>query len=184
MRRYQGIHFYINITNFNDILLDEEAKTRKVTRSLHALDTFFSSIEAYAKKEYPTTLVIEKITGARLHLYVVDGIIPAFQAVKTVSAYAYKLCGFINKEIPKYQMLSDFHINIGVAYGRFYDFEFTTKEGFSESTTIGHAANYAAKLQAKAGVGKLNISEDIYSVLSAYEKNTVMTAISPCISAK
>lgn len=112
MRRYQGIHFYINITNFNDILLDEEAKTRKVTRSLHALDTFFSSIEAYAKKEYPTTLVIEKITGARLHLYVVDGIIPAFQAVKTVSAYAYKLCGFINKEsgrtksfIPEYRKL-------------------------------------------------------------------------------
>lgn len=181
MRRYQGIHFYINITNFNDILLDEEAKTRKVTRSVHALDTFFSSIEAFAKKEYPTTLVIEKITGARLHLYVVDGIIPAFQAVKTVSAYAYKLCGFINKEIPKYQMLSDFHVNIGVAYGRFYDFEFTTKEGFSESTTIGHAANYAAKLQAKAGVGKLNISEDIYSVLSADEKSLYDKVADPTI---
>ena len=170
MRRYRGIHFYICITNFNDIILNEEAQTKKVTRSVHALDTFFSSIEAYGKKAYPQTLVVEKITGARLHLYVVDDIYPAFQAVKTVAAYAYRLCGFINKEIPKYQLLRDFHINVGVAYGRFYDFEFTTDDGFSESTTIGHAANYAAKLQAKAGVGNLSISEDIYRVLPADEK--------------
>ncbi len=170
MRRYQGIHFYINISNFNDILLNEEAQTRKVTRSVHALDTFFSSIEAYGKKMYPGTFVVEKITGARLHLYVVDNIASAFQAVKTISAFAYKLCGFINKEIPKYKLLNDFHINVGVAYGKFYLFEFTTREGFSESTTIGHAANYAAKLQAKAAIGKLSISEDIFSILPSSEK--------------
>ena len=181
MHKNQGVHFYINITNFNDILLNEEAQTRRITRSVHALDTFFSSIEAYGKKLYPKTLVVEKITGARLHLYVVDDIVPAFQAVKAISAYAYKLCGFINKEIPKYRLLNDFHINVGVAYGKFYDFEFTTKEGFSESTTIGHPANYAAKLQAKVGMGKLSISEDIYSILPSGEKGLYEKVVDPTI---
>ena len=45
MKRRKGIHFYINIRNFNNIILDEEAMTGNVTHSLHALDTFFSSIE-------------------------------------------------------------------------------------------------------------------------------------------
>ena len=52
MKRRKGIHFYINIRNFNNIILDEEAMTGNVTHSLHALDTFFSSIENYGKKEY------------------------------------------------------------------------------------------------------------------------------------
>ena len=170
MQRYQGIHFYINITNFNQILLKEEAQTKKVNHAIHALDTFFSSIEAYGKKLYPKTLVVEKITGARLHLYVIDDIAQAFQAVKAVSAYAYKLCSFLNSEIAKYKLLDEFHINVGVAYGRFYDFEFTTKDGFLETTTIGHAANYAAKLQTKADVSKIAISEDIYESLALDEQ--------------
>ena len=172
MQRHQGIHFYINITNFNKILLKEEAQTKKVNHSIHALDTFFSSIETFGKKIYPNTFVVEKITGARLHLYVMDNIGPAFQTVKAISVYAFKLCGFLNTEIDKYKVLDDFHINIGVAYGRFYDFEFTTRDGFSETTTIGHAANYAAKLQAKASDSKIAVSEDIYEILSSGEQAT------------
>ena len=170
MQRHQGIHFYINITNFNQILLTEEAQTKRVNHAIHALDTFFSSIEAYGKKLYPKTFVVEKITGARLHLYVTDDITKAFQVVKTVSAYAFRLCSFLNTEIAKYKSLDDFHINVGSAYGRFYDFEFTTKDGFSESTTIGHAANYAAKLQARAEVSKIAVSEDIFESMSLSEQ--------------
>lgn len=170
MQKFQGIHFYINITNFNEILLKEELQTRKVNHSIHALDTFFSSIEIFGKKLYPTTFVVEKITGARLHLYVVDNIGSAFRAVKNIVAYAYMLCGFINKGIPKYASLNDFHINVGAAYGKFYEFEFNARDDYSETTTIGHAANYAAKLQAKAPAGKLNISEDIYAILPFDEK--------------
>ncbi len=44
MNKITGIHFYINIVNFNNIILDEEAKTKEVTHSIHALDTFFSTI--------------------------------------------------------------------------------------------------------------------------------------------
>lgn len=110
MKRQEGIHFYINIINFNDIILDEEAKTKKVTHAIHALGTFFSSVESYAKRLYGTTLTVEKITGSRLHLYVVDSIAAAFSVVKAVSVFAYQLSGYINKEISKYKTLLDFRI--------------------------------------------------------------------------
>ena len=57
-----------------------------------------------------------------------------------------------------------------MSYGKFYDFEFKTKEGFSELTTIGYAANFAAKLQALSGLNKISISEDIYNKLPADEQ--------------
>ena len=169
MQKLTGIHFYINIVNFNTIILNEESRTGEVTHAIHALDTFFSSIETFGKKQ-SKNLVVEKITGSRLHLYVVDDLSPAFEVVKTISAYAYKLAKYLNTDIPKYKTLKDFYINIGVAFGKFYDFEFTTREGFSELTTIGYAANFAAKLQALSGPNKISISEDIYDTLDEKEK--------------
>lgn len=169
MKKQTGIHFYINIVNFNKIIIDEETKTKGVTHALHALDTFFTSVESFGKK-YSKNLVIEKITGSRLHLYVVDEVVAAFQVVKAVSVYAYHLSKYINTNIPKYKSLLDFYINVGVAFGHFYDFEFSIKEGFSELTTIGYAANYAAKLQALSSHSKISISEDIYAELHAEEQ--------------
>ena len=164
MDKLYGIHFYISIINFDDIILDEEEKTKGVTHAIHALDTFFSCIESYGKKTCKD-LVVEKITGARLHMYVTGPIESAFPAVKRVSLYAYQLAGYINTEIPKYKTLLDFRINIGAAFSQFYDFEFTSKEGFSELTSIGYAANYAAKLQALSGEKMFSISENIYDEL-------------------
>lgn len=171
MQKQIGIHFYINIANFNAIILDEESRSGEVTHAIHALDTFFTSVELFGKKQ-SNNLVIEKITGSRLHLYVVDDLSSAFQVVKAVSAYAYKLALYLNSDIPKYKTLKNFYINIGVAFGRFYDFEFVTQEGFSELTTIGYAANYAAKLQALSGLNKISISEDIYESLDEEEKKS------------
>lgn len=169
MQKQSGIHFYINIVNFNRIIIDEESKTKEVTHAIHALDTFFTSVETFGKK-VSKDLVVEKITGSRLHMYVVGKLEPAFQVVKAVSAYAYQLTRYIKTDIPKYKSLPDFYINIGVAYGKFYDFEFTTKDGFSELTTIGYAANFAAKLQALSGLNKISIPEDIYNTLPADEQ--------------
>ncbi len=171
MQKLEGIHFYINIKNFDAIIIDEEKRSGNITHAIHALDTYFSSIESYGKKYYPDTLVVEKITGARLHMYVVDTIGSAYSTVKTVSAFAYRLASFINRDIPKYKTLLDFRIQIGAAYGKFYDFEFTTIDGFSELTTIGHAANYAAKLQALTLLSKISISSDIYDSLPTDEKS-------------
>ena len=169
MQRQEGIHFYINIVNFNSIILDEEMKTRKITHAIHALDTFFTSIEKYGKQLFPQSFEVEKITGSRLHLYVVDDIEPAFLVVKTIAAYAYRLARYLNKDISKYELLLDFDIQVGAAFGDFYDFEFKT-ESFSETTTIGFAANYAAKVQALTGTAYIGISEEIYNTLPYGEK--------------
>ena len=165
MNKLSGIHFYINIVNFNNIILDEESRTNEVTHSIHALDTFFSSIESFGKKKYPKSFVVEKITGSRLHLYVTDEIQPAFDTVRTVSSFAFRLTQVINHDIGKYQYLMDFQIQIGAAFGDFYDFEFKLSEEESENTTIGYAANYAAKLQGLAGPSRIAISLDIFESL-------------------
>ena len=115
MQKLSGIHFYINIENFNSIILGEEKRTREVTHALHALDTFFASIESFGKR-LSENLVVEKITGSRLHLYVVDSLVPAYQVVATVSAYAYKLSKFINTDIHKYDSLQAFIIRTGFSF--------------------------------------------------------------------
>lgn len=78
MQKFEGIHFYVNVANFNEVVIDEESKNGKVNHSIHALDTFFSGIESFGKKKFPEKYVIEKITGARLHMYVVDDVNEAF----------------------------------------------------------------------------------------------------------
>ena len=82
MNRKKGIHFYINIVNLDDVVEKEEEHTGEVCHAIHALDTFFSSIEAYGKRHYPKAFVIEKITGSRLHMYIESENIPfAFEIV-------------------------------------------------------------------------------------------------------
>ena len=53
MQKKTGVHFYINIVNFDDVAEKEEAATQEVKHSIHELDTFFSSVEAYGLKHYP-----------------------------------------------------------------------------------------------------------------------------------
>ncbi|MCR5629591.1 adenylate/guanylate cyclase domain-containing protein [Eubacterium sp.] len=168
MKKEKGIHFYINIDNLNSIIMEEEEKTKKVSHVIHVLDAFFSSIEKYGKK-LSKDLVVEKITGSRLHLYVIGEITYAYEIVKAISIYAYRLVEFVNKDIAKYKSIKDLNVSIGVAYGKFYEFEFCTKD-YNELTTIGYAANYAAKLQALAKHNELSVSEDIYNSLLDIEK--------------
>ncbi|MEG0835764.1 MAG: adenylate/guanylate cyclase domain-containing protein [Christensenellaceae bacterium] len=170
MDKLNGVHFYINILNFYDVLGKEEAKTGNVTHAIHALDTYFSSIEAYGKSRYPDVFVVEKITGSRLHMYVTANADEAYQVVKDVSLFAYQLASFINNDIPKYKTLDNFSIHVGSAYGMFYEYEFSTDSGFSEITTIGYAANYAAKLQALSSASHLSISAEIFDSLPVDEK--------------
>ena len=165
MQLLQGLHIYINIDNFNDILAIEEKNTKTINHSLHALDTFFSLIESYGKRIYPKTFEIEKITGARLHLYIRDELDFASRAMQTIALYAYWLCDLMNNDIPKYKTLGYFRISIGAAWGRFYISKVITDDGYSEETTIGHVANYAAKLQTRATQGCICIDEDIFESL-------------------
>ena len=60
MKKQTGIHFYINIVNYDDVVEKEEAATGEVRHAIHELDTFFSSVEAYGKSHYPELFVVEK----------------------------------------------------------------------------------------------------------------------------
>ena len=174
MERHRGIHFYISIVNYNEIIKADEKKDGKVNHFIHALDTFFSSIEQFGKKYYSNSFNVEKITGSRLHLYVVDSsVIDAFQVVKDISVFALKLSQIINHEIGKYSSLSDFQINIGASYGKFYVFEFQANEEkeYDEITSIGYVANIAAKIQNKTHISSLGISRSIYSELRKEDKD-------------
>ena len=72
MQKKEGTHFYINIFNFDEVSEKEETETGEVRHSIHELDTFFRSVETYGKRHYPGKLIVEKITGSRLHMYVVS----------------------------------------------------------------------------------------------------------------
>lgn len=95
MEKSEGIHFYVNVENFNDVVLNEEQHTGKVNHSIHALDTFFTSIEYYGKTNFPKSFVVEKITGSRLHMYVVEDITKAYSIVQEVVKYAGQLARYL-----------------------------------------------------------------------------------------
>lgn len=181
MQRRNGFHVYINIANLNQIVLDEEKNTGKVNHSIHAMDTFFSSVERFGRHLSPNKLVVEKITGSRLHLYVLDNIVNGFDVVKRVSSFAYCLTHIINHDISKYKTLTDFKIQIGTAYGKFYDFVFIGEQEYSEETTIGYAANYAAKLQGLAPDFNIAVSEDIFESLPTIEQRVFHKESSPSL---
>lgn len=183
MIRKNGIHFYINILNLNDVVEAEEAHTGEVKHAVHALDTFFSSIEAYGKRHYPKMFVIEKITGSRLHMYVESEFIPsAFEVVSAVSQYAYRLTTHLSERVDKYKTLIPFQIQVGACFGSFYEFEFK-RENADELTTIGYAANFAAKLQGLAQSMRICISENVYEDMST-DQQTAFTKMKSTVIRK
>lgn len=171
MKRREGCHFYINIINFNEVVAREEDETGKVLHAVHALDTFFSSIESYGKRNYSDTFVVEKVTGSRLHMYVIGDINSAYNAIVDIAIYAYALSTYLNKNVGKYKSLMDFKIQVGCCYGKFYDFIFKTENDKQEETTIGYAANYAAKLQHITSAGFISVSENMYNSICGEAKN-------------
>ena len=172
MQKKIGIHFYVNIVNLDDVSEAEEKATNEVRHTIHAIDTYFSAIEAYGKHHYHDAFIVEKITGSRLHMYVVnDSIVKSFDIVSAVSRYAYELIEYLSGEVPKYRTLIPFQIQVGACYGHFYEFEFR-RENADEITTIGYAANYAAKLQSFAPSLHICVSENLYDALEPEQKRS------------
>ena len=60
MKKNNGIHFYINLRNLDDVIENEELRTGEIKHSVLALDTFFSSVELYGKKHYSKNLLLRK----------------------------------------------------------------------------------------------------------------------------
>lgn len=173
MQKLKGLHFYINIANFDRVVADEENRTGNVSRSIHELDTFFSRIENFGKSHFKKSFHVEKVTGARLHMYVLDDDIKnAFAVVAEVSKFANKLTSYLNTEVSKYNSLINFSIQIGAHYGYFYTFTFKSDDSNNgEETSIGYVANYAAKLQGLSEKAWISISSKIYEAIDdSYKK--------------
>lgn len=46
MNKSEGIHFYVNIKNLDEIIQGEEEANDEVKRSIHRLHTFFAGISS------------------------------------------------------------------------------------------------------------------------------------------
>ena len=111
-------------------------------------------------------------------MYVVnDSVSESFEIVSSVVKYALLLSEHLSVNVAKYKTLLPFCIHAGACFGSFYEFEFKRKDA-DEMTTIGYAANYAAKLQHMAGKLAIVISENIYDELEQCQKN-IFTRKSP-----
>lgn len=177
MKKFKGIHMYIEIKNFNDVVENEQKKTGKVTKSIHLLNTYFSSIERYCSKN-GYKLQIEKITGSRLHLYTEEDITQSINSVIEVTCYSYKLSKRIISEISKYNGLDELSIRIGAAYGKYYDYVFDY-ENNDEYTSIGYACNYSAKILNITNEYYFSVDSDIYNILNpVFKKSFIRKTIS------
>lgn len=169
MDKKNGLHLYINISNFNDILENEEENSSTEPKhAIHALDTYFSSIENFCKR-HTNNSTIEKITGARLHIYIEDSLANSYNTARIISQFSYKLSSYLLDNVGKYKSLIRFKIQIGLAYGNFYIFEFNDSP-YKELTSIGYACNFAAKLQALAHNNCITISKDIFKIIPEKDK--------------
>ena len=169
MKSKTGLHFYINIRNFNDIV-EAEDNQGGVNHSIHALDTLFSLTEQYGMTNYPETFVVEKITGSRLHMFVTGEIDQAFETAATIILYSLRISELMSSDIAKYKSIEPFILQAGAAYGKFYEYDFIAAD-YEEMTTIGYACNYAAKLQGLAESYSIAVSENIYNAMSFEEKS-------------
>lgn len=159
-----GLHLYVNIDNFEKIIEKEESEGG-LKHSIHALDTFFTSIEKFILTiNKGIGIKIEKITGSRLHIHIDDESSLMIKALLGICYFTYELSLKINKEISKYNSLLPFEISVGASYGKYCEFIFDENLN-SEETTIGHACNFAAKIQSLTLSKTLAIDEDIYQMM-------------------
>ena len=180
LKRTNGLHLYININNFNDILEAEEKEIGKPLHSIHALDSFFSSVELFAKRT-SKDCTIEKITGARLHIFIEGTIEDTYSSAKKIVYYAKKISSILLDQVAKYKSLVRFKIHAGMDYGKFHIFQFIDHQ-YSEITSIGYSANYAAKLQHLTDSNHMSISDNIYDYLPDFEKTTFKKIFSSSIT--
>ncbi len=164
-----GLHLYVTIDNYDDLLLKEEKDTKNIKKSLKLLNSFFVSIRKYASRPnmFPG-LFIEKTTGNRMHIYIeheenVDKN-KCMSELINIALYAYNSINCLNNEVGKLASLDNAVIKIGADYGRFWKFDIKdVQNGIDEDTSVGYAANYACKLQALVSKNSVAISEDDYS---------------------
>ena len=182
----KGMHLYININNLNSIVKKEESKYDDLKRSFHALNTWISSIEKFAKDN--ENFHPEKFTTSRLHYYFKESNSIEDDSIKMVelAVFADNLAAQL-ANIGKYKEMIKFEVASGMDYGMFTEFVFQDDDSeIEEMTTIGSPANRAAKLQSNCGKGKIIISNKVYELLpdKMQKKFSIKSDISSIISSK
>ena len=156
----KGLHFYINIKNFDSLVATDE-KDGDMSHMFHFLNTFLTSLERYIRDNFNTDkVIIEKLTGSRLHIVVYGECTGAFGYFLNITSFAFKLAKYVIS-LPKYKTFSKVSLQVGADYGTFHDFVFKDND-FEEYTSIGYPANFACKLQSLANEGEIIISKRIY----------------------
>ena len=161
MKYFEGIHFYISIINFDDVVESEEDDYNTLIHSIHLLNSFFSGIERFCKTNC-NNLEIEKITSGRIHLYSIGKVEDTIKDVFKTSYFAYCFSKQISS-VGKYKSLPDIRINIGASFGGFFVHDVELGDEIIENTSIGYACNFAAKLQSSTGINQLAVDSDIYN---------------------
>ena len=165
-KKLNGIHFYVNLNNLNNIIKKEEDNTDSLTRTFHSLNTYVCTMEKFAQF-FPEIVTVEKFTTTRLHLYITTdkGLEKMSDAFIQLSYFSKQLADYM-KSIGKYNKLAPFEIGIGADFGQFVEFKFKDAiADFEELTTIGGPANRAAKLQSKSKNNEIIISQKLHDIL-------------------
>ena len=167
MKKYKGIHLYININNLNSIIKKDEKNHEDLRRTFHALDAYTWAIENFANEIFG--LEIEKFTTSRYHFYIQCDETNNEKQISSIIdliVFSKALAETLNT-IGKYQSLKRFTIGIGMDWGQYTEYSFVDNEtGYEEMTTIGSPANRAAKLQSKCEDEKVLISKALFEILS------------------
>lgn len=176
MKKYEGIHLYININNLNSIIRKDENNNDDLKRSFHALNTFTWGLEQFAVAL--GNVEIEKFTTSRYHFYFQLQNNDDAEKEKIISSmidlitFAYDLSNKLT-EIGKYKAISQFKIGVGADFGVYTEYNYTDSENkYDEMTTIGSPANRAAKLQSKCTDGNILISNMMFDILSDDIRNS------------
>lgn len=170
MKKYNGVHFYVNINNFNNIVKKDEKKHDDLARSFHALEIFIKSIEKFVLDI--GDIEIEKFTTSRLHFYIRECEENFIVKMLQVMCFANSLVDYMKGNIGKFKNIDKFTIGVGADLGDFTEFEFSDPDSeITEMTTIGSPANRAAKLQSNCSDGEILVSREVYNSLPYEIKN-------------
>jgi class 3 adenylate cyclase len=169
MNKSEGIHFYVNIKNLDEIIQGEEEANDEVKRSIHRLHTFFAGITK-AVKHFNGE--IEKFTHGRVHVYIEkldDENDEQYKLrAKRLILSCFTFCYDVFNELGVYSRYTKFKLQGGADYGEYYKYEI---EDLDEFTTIGGVANIAAKITNFAFSGYIYITDEAYDFIPDSEQD-------------
>lgn len=166
-----GIHLYVKIINFNEIVKTEAKNRNDYTRFLHMMHTYHMAIIKLVDSFNNDKIYIEKLTAGKLHLVMekhdmyIDDLLELAYSVYHIT---YNIFNGLNK----YKTANNFKIAIGADVGKYYNIDFQDVNGGVETTSVGNCANKASKITDKTFAGNFSISRKIYNKLEDINKTT------------